>query len=64
MSLPEGMKRNIIDGHSHIGEIEPWPYYGLDHPVKPIVYDFPRTKDFIKHMDRYGIERALVMSNY
>ena len=48
----------------HIGEIEAWPFYGIDYPVKPIVYDFPRPKDFIKHMDKYGIERSLCMSNY
>ena len=64
MPLPDGIKRNVIDGHSHIGEIEAWPFYGIDHPVKPIVYDFPRTKDFLKFMDQYGIERSLVMSNY
>ncbi len=64
MSLPDGIKRNVIDGHSHIGEIEAWPFYGIDHPVKPIVYDFPRTKDYLKYMDQYGIERSLVMSNY
>ena len=43
MSLPDGMKRNVIDGHAHIGEIEAWPFYGIDYPVKPIVYDFPRA---------------------
>ena len=32
--------------------------------MKPIVYDFPRTADFLKFMDQYGIERSLVMSNY
>ena len=64
MPLPDGMKRYVIDGHSHIGEIEAWPFYGIDYPVKPIVYDFPKTKDFIKFMDQYGIERSLVMSNY
>ena len=64
MSLPDGIKRNVIDGHSHIGEIEAWPFYGIDYPVKPIVYDFPRTKDFLGFMDQYGIERSLVMSNY
>ncbi len=64
MPLPEGMKRYVIDDHSHIGEIEAWPFYGIDYPVKPIVYDFPKTKDFIKFMDQHGIERSLVMSNY
>ena len=39
-------------------------FYGIDYPVKPIVYDFPRTADFLKFMDQYGIERSLVMSNY
>lgn len=64
MGLPEGMKREVIDGHSHIGEIGAFPFYGLEDPVKPIVYDFPRTKDFLKYMDKYAIERSLVMSNY
>ncbi|MDH3724799.1 MAG: amidohydrolase, partial [Thermoleophilia bacterium] len=58
------MKRAVIDDHSHIGEIEGFPFYGLVEPVKPIVYDFPKTKDMLKFMDRYAIERALVMSNY
>ena len=62
--LPDGVKRNVIDAHSHIGEIAPWTFYDLDYPVKPIVYDFPRTADFIKLMDGYGIERSLAMSNY
>ena len=64
MGLPEGMKREVIDGHNHIGEIEGFPFYGLVEPVKPIVYDFPRTKDMLKYMDKYAIERSLVMSNY
>ena len=44
MPLPDGMKRHVIDGHSHIGEIEAWPFYGIDYPVKPIVYDFPQAR--------------------
>ena len=57
--------KKIIDAHCHIGEIPPWKYYDLEHPVKPIVYDYPDTKSFLKnHMDEFKVERALVMSNY
>ena len=27
--------KRIIDAHCHIGEIPPWKYYDLEHPVKP-----------------------------
>jgi len=57
--------KKIIDAHCHIGEIPPWKFYDLEHPVKPIVYDYPSPKEFIKnHMDYFKIERALTMSNY
>ncbi len=57
--------KKIIDAHCHIGEIPPWKYYDLEHPVKPTVYDYKDTKAFIKnHMDEFKVERALVMSNY
>ena len=32
MTLPDGIKRNVIDAHSHIGEIQPWPFYGHRPP--------------------------------
>ena len=57
--------KKIIDAHCHIGEIPPWKYYDLEHPVKPIVYDYPTTKDFVaRHMDYFKVERALAISNY
>ena len=57
--------KKIIDAHCHIGEIPPWKYYDLEHPVKPTVYDYKDTKSFVKnHMDEFKVERALVMSNY
>ena len=57
--------KKIIDAHCHIGEIPPWKFYDLEHPVKPIVYDYPTPKEFLKkHMDYFKIERALTMSNY
>ncbi|MEA2269896.1 MAG: hypothetical protein QOC64_2506, partial [Solirubrobacteraceae bacterium] len=39
--------KKIIDAHCHIGEIPPWKFYDLEHPVKPTVYDYATTKDFI-----------------
>jgi len=57
--------QKVIDAHCHIGEIPPWKYYDLEHPVKPTVYDYADTKAFVKqHMDEFKVERALVMSNY
>ena len=32
--------QRIIDAHCHIGEIPPWKFYDLEHPVKPTVYDY------------------------
>jgi predicted TIM-barrel fold metal-dependent hydrolase len=54
----------VIDGHSHIGEMEAWKFYDLQAPVKPTVYDFPDTKSYVQHMDSFGVERALVLPNY
>ena len=55
----------IIDAHCHIGEIPPWKFYDLEHPVKPTVYDHRTPADFVKHhLDEFKIERALTMSNY
>jgi predicted TIM-barrel fold metal-dependent hydrolase len=57
--------QRIIDAHCHIGEIPPWKFYDLEHPVKPTVYDYRSTSEFVKnHMDEFKIERALTMSNY
>ena len=57
--------KKIIDAHCHIGEIPPWKFYDLEHPVKPTVYDYKDTKAFLKnHMQEFKVERALVMSNY
>ena len=57
--------QRIIDAHCHIGEIPPWKFYDLEHPVKPTVYDYRSTAEFVKnHMDEFKIERALAMSNY
>ncbi len=60
----ERVPRPVADAHSHIGELAPWRFYDLKEAVKPTVYDFPSQKDYLAHMDRHGIERALVVPNY
>jgi predicted TIM-barrel fold metal-dependent hydrolase len=60
----ERVSRRVIDGHSHIGELAAWRFYDLKEPVKPTVYDFPTTAEFTDHLDRLGVERALVIPNY
>ncbi len=56
--------RRVVDGHSHIGEMAAWKFYDLKEPVKPTVYEFPTVADYVAHMDRYRVERALVIPNY
>ncbi|MBV9048139.1 MAG: hypothetical protein JOY58_07715, partial [Solirubrobacterales bacterium] len=51
--------KKIIDAHCHIGEIPPWKFYDLEHPVKPTVYDYRNRDEFVKnHLDEFKIERA------
>jgi uncharacterized protein len=60
----ERVSSRTIDGHSHIGEMAAWKFYDLAEPVKPTVYEFPTTQEYLRHLDRLGVERALVLSNY
>tara|TARA_B100000315_G_scaffold65867_1_gene59787 strand:+ start:11201 stop:12049 length:849 start_codon:yes stop_codon:yes gene_type:complete len=58
------VKRKVFDAHCHIGEMTGYKFYGLPEPVKPSVYDFRDVDAQLQHMDKFGVERALVMSNY
>lgn len=61
----EKVPGRVIDGHNHIGAMEQWAFYDLKEPVTATVYEFATVKDYVRdHMDKYGIERALVLSNY
>jgi predicted TIM-barrel fold metal-dependent hydrolase len=60
----ERVKGQVIDGHSHLGEMAAWKFYDLKEPVKPTVYEFATANDYLAHMDRFGTERALVLPNY
>jgi uncharacterized protein len=60
----ERVAGRVIDGHSHLGEMAAWKFYDLKEPVKPTVYEFARPDDYVKHMDRYKVERGLVLPNY
>ncbi len=60
----ERVTRQVIDGHSHIGEMAAWQFYDLKEPVKPTVYEFASGKEYLGHMDGLGVERALVLPNY
>lgn len=56
--------RRVIDGHSHIGEMAAWQFYNLKEPVKPTVYEYADADDYLKHLDRTGAERGLIIPNY
>src|SRR6266700_4141890 len=60
----ERVPSRTIDGHSHIGEMAAWKFYDLAEPVKPTVYEFPTTQEYLRHLDALGVERALVLPNY
>lgn len=64
MAASERLSRTVIDAHSHIGELPPFAFYDLEEPVKPTVYDFQSRREYVGHMDRLGVERALVLPNY
>lgn len=64
MANPDRVPRQVIDAHSHIGELPAWKFYDLPEPVKPTVYDFPDKDDYLQHMDSLGVERGLVLPNY
>jgi uncharacterized protein len=64
MAPTEKVRGQVIDAHSHIGEMAAWKFYNLKEPVKPTVYDFPTPKDYVAHIDRVGVERGLVLPNY
>ena len=65
MADDEKVKGRVIDGHNHIGEMDAWAFYDLKEPVKPTVFEFKDGQDYIRnHLDRYGIERAMVIPNY
>ncbi len=61
----EKVPGRVIDAHNHIGAMEPWAFYDLKEPVTATVYEFSTVKGYVKdHLDKYGLERALVLSNY
>ena len=58
--------KKIIDAHCHIGEIPPWKFYDLEHPVKPTVYDY-RGHEGVRqapHGRRSRSSARSTMSNY
>ncbi|GAA1313685.1 amidohydrolase family protein [Pseudonocardia xinjiangensis] len=64
MASSEKVRGRVVDAHSHIGTMDAWQFYDLKEPVKPTVYEFPRAKDYLSHLDGLGVERGLVLPNY
>lgn len=56
--------RQVFDAHTHIGEMRPHAYYDLPKPVNPTVIEYRSAREYMRHMDDYGITRGLVISNY
>jgi uncharacterized protein len=65
MASVERVPGRVIDAHSHIGELAAWKFYDLAEPVKPTVYAYTDTEDYIvNHLDQRGLERGLILPNY
>ncbi len=64
MASVEKVRGNVIDAHSHIGEMAAWKFYNLAEPVKPTVYEFATPQDYLRQLDSVGVERGLVLPNY
>jgi uncharacterized protein len=62
----KGLKtgRKVFDVHNHIGFMEGFKYYGAKEPVNPTVFNDNDRAAKIEMMDRVGIDRAIVLSNY
>lgn len=61
----EKVKGRVVDAHTHIGEMEAWKFYDLAQPVKPTVYEYSDLEDYRdNHLDKFGVERGLVLPNY
>lgn len=61
----EKVKGRVVDAHTHIGEMEAWQFYDLAQPVKPTVYEYSDLEDYRdNHLDKFGVERGLVLPNY
>ena len=58
------VKRKVFDAHSHIGGLVAYKFYDLKEPVKPTVIEYASAKEYLQHLDEYGVDRALVISNY
>jgi predicted TIM-barrel fold metal-dependent hydrolase len=58
------VKRKVFDAHSHIGGLPAYKFYDLKEPVKPTVIEYPSAKEYVRHLDEYGVDRGLVISNY
>jgi len=58
------VNRKVFDAHTHIGEIPAFKFYDLKEPVKPTVIEYPSSVEYIKHLDEYGVDRAMVIPNY
>ncbi|MCK5351845.1 amidohydrolase [bacterium] len=58
------VNRKVFDSHCHIGEMDKFPYYGIPEPVSPTVFDDKDRAAKIALMDKLGVDRAVVMSNY
>jgi predicted TIM-barrel fold metal-dependent hydrolase len=58
------VNRKVFDIHNHIGEMESWKYYGMEHPVNPTVFSDNDRRAKVAMMDQLGVERSIVLSNY
>jgi predicted TIM-barrel fold metal-dependent hydrolase len=61
---PDTKRKKIHDAHAHIGVMGAFNYYNNPEPINPTVEEYADTKEFLKILDHWGIEKALSLPNY
>jgi predicted TIM-barrel fold metal-dependent hydrolase len=62
--LTMGFGRKVYSAHSHVGVLDPWPFYESEEPISPADPGPATTEELAHFMDCRGIEKSLILPNY
>jgi uncharacterized protein len=62
--LTMGFGRKVYSAHSHVGAMDPWPFYECEEPISPADPGPANIEELTHFMDCRGIEKTLILPNY
>jgi predicted TIM-barrel fold metal-dependent hydrolase len=62
--LKMGFGRKVFNVHSHVGVLDPWPFYESEEPISPAEPGPANSEELERFMASRGIEKTLVLPNY